>query len=282
MALRDLYLVGASVTLVLLVFAARAVFADRIRVGLERYRVWLGATLDELGWRGDAGKMVQLHVAATIALSVIVALLIGLIPAVLVAVLSGWASFYLLNQAKEKRRALFESQLPGMLDAVSAALSQGLNVEHALEITAQNADEPTQGEMLMSIKEYRLGIQLDQALTNMSDRLRSRNLGMVAEAVGISLQTGGNLSEMLKTTARAVQEIARLEEKMNVATAQGRMQTRVIVAMGPICLVILSLIAPEMVDPLFTDPLGWFMLAIAVMLDLIGVLLARKIQEADV
>jgi len=280
--LRSLLLVAAAFCVVLAFFAARAAFGDWVRLRLAAYRTFVAESIEELGWKADPKRVVRLHVGASIAMVIVVALWIGWTPALLLGAMSGWASIALFRSAKAKRRALFEAQLPSTLDAISAALGQGLNLEHAITISAENADEPTKGELQLTMKEYRLGIQLDQSLTNASDRLQSRNLGMVAEAVGIAMQTGGNLSSMLQTTARAVQDIARLEEKMNVATAQGRMQTRLIVAMGPITLAAMALVAPEMVSPLFTDPLGWLMLATAVILDLIGVLLARKIQEADI
>lgn len=279
---RDLYLVGAAFFIFFAVMTAKAAFGERIKIGLSRYRKWLAAALDELNWEGDAERYVRLHVIATVGLTLAVALVIGWLPAFLVAGFCVWGVYFFIVTAKEKRQAQFEAQLPGTLDSISAALGQGLNLEQAIEITAQNVDEPTSTELLLTMKEYRLGIQLDQALLNTGERLKSRNLGMVSEAVGIATKTGGDLSNMLQKTARSVQEIAALEEKMNVATSQGRMQTRVIVAMGPLTLLGLSLISPEVVNPLFTEPLGWFMLATAVALNVIGVLLARKIQEADV
>jgi len=279
---RDLYLVGAAFFVFFAALAAKSAFGDQVKLFLGRYRSWLAASLDELGWEGDAERYVRLHVMGTVGLTLAMALLVGWLPALLFAGVSSWCAYFLIITAKERRHARFEAQLPGTLDAISAAIGQGLNLEQAIEITAQNVDEPTSSELLLTMKEYRLGIQLDQALLNTGNRLKSRNLGMVSEAVGIATKTGGDLSSMLQKTARSVQEIAALEEKMNVATAQGRMQTRVIVAMGPLTLLGLSVIAPDVVNPLFTEPLGWCMLATAVIFNVIGVLLARKLQEADV
>ena len=247
-----------------------------------RYRAWVASRLDELQWSASPSRVVAGHLALTVAATLLVAWAWHGLAALAVPPASAWGARAFWFRAVARRRQRFAEQLPAALHGLSASLEQGLNLEQAFTLTAENADEPTRSELLNVVKEYQLARPLHESLTRTALRMDNRNLGLVAEAVAVASRAGGKLSAMLRSTAHSVQEIARLEEKMDAATAQGRMQTRVIVLLGPAALVAVTLIAPETVEPLFTDPLGWLMIGAAAVLDVVGVLLAKKIQEADV
>jgi tight adherence protein B len=98
----------------------------------------------------------------------------------------------------------------------------------------------------------------------------------------VSRDTGGNLAETLEQLAQTLRTKITLEGKIRALTAQGKLQG-VVVGLLPVGLMfVLSKMEPEAMAPLFHSWYGWVTLAVIAVLELIGLLIIRKIVNIDV
>ena len=68
-------------------------------------------------------------------------------------------------------------------------------------------------------------------MTNMSERVMSKNLDLVITSIQVARIAGGNLPQVFEDTATAIREISRLEAKIQTMTAQGKLQALVLGAL---------------------------------------------------
>ena len=87
---------------------------------------------------------------------------------------------------------------------------------------------PISTEFGRVIREVNLGLPFDQALENMVRRVRSDDLELMATAISIQHQVGGNLAEILDSIAYTIRERVRIKGEIRTLTAQQRLSGYVV------------------------------------------------------
>jgi tight adherence protein B len=100
---------------------------------------------------------------------------------------------------------------------------------------------------------------------------------MCAIAILVQRETGGNLAELLDTSAETIRERFRIKEDLNTLTTSSRMSAGVLCALPFVVVFLISIINPGFLDPLFYDPRGHKLLAVATTLQICGLLMVRRI-----
>jgi len=202
--------------------------------------------------------------------------------AVLISVFLIAAPWYLLRRMAERRRQKIEDQMADAMVTLASAVRAGLSLAQSMEILAAQCPKPINAEFHQIVAEYNLGKPLEQTLTEAKQRLKSENFALFAAAILASHESGGRLNETVERIAHSVLELQRLERKVMSETAQAR-KSAVYMAMAPAFI----LVAYWFVDPmntrlLFTTTFGHFLLAIAVVLNVLAYLWARWILHPDI
>lgn len=141
---------------------------------------------------------------------------------------------------------------------------------------------PITQEFSVLLKEYKLGTPLDAALINMQNRVPSRNMQLAVSALLIGRTVGGNIPKILEDIASTIRESYRLERVIDTQTAQGKMQAWVMGMMPAVVIGMFYLMDPELIIPLFETLPGYAILAIAAVLNIIGVVFILKIVRIEV
>jgi tight adherence protein B len=253
-------------------------FLARIRTVTELKRL-----LDQAGMSWTPGRLVLGSVAGWVIGSYLVNLRTGLgWPSVLVGFVVGAAPFVYVLRKKARRFRLFELALPDALDMVVSALRGGQSMVSAFGIAANEAPEPVGRELRICFEEQNFGLDLRTALDNLVRRMPLADLRMVTTCIVIQKESGGNLAEVLDKTAQVIRDRFRIRQQIRTHTAQGRM-TGWILSILPFGLgLILFLISPEHMNLLFSRPLGHKMIAAGVGMNIVGLLIIRKIVNIRV
>lgn len=194
----------------------------------------------------------------------------------LAAILLGFA---LLGLRIRRRRKKFTNQLGDMLTMVANALRAGFSFMQAFELIAREMDAPMGREVRLVVNEVNLGNTLETALDNMQRRVASPDFELVVTAVLIQRQVGGDLAQILDTISETIEERIRMRREVLVLTAQGR-ASAVVVGSIPIALAAgLSILNPDYLKPLIETDMGHMFIIAAVVLELIGILIIRKIVD---
>src|SRR6185369_10560214 len=116
------------------------------------------------------------------------------------ALLAGGAAslpyVYVLHR-RSKRLDQFEKQFPDALDFLARSLRAGHPLPVCLELLSQDESAPLSTEMRKTNEERKLGMPLDQALTNLSKRVPLLTVRVFVAAVRLQGRTGGRLSDVL-------------------------------------------------------------------------------------
>ena len=194
----------------------------------------------------------------------------------------GPAPYVYVLYRKHVRMKQFSQEFPDSLDLLVSALRAGLAFSAAMQIVADESPEPVRGEVAITVEEQSLGIDLREALTNLSNRVDSIDLRFFVTAVLLQRDTGGNLADILDNTAKLIRDRFRILGDIKTFTAQGRM-TGVILSILPVGLALLMYIAsPDWFGPMLTTHGGRIALMVAGSMQLVGALIIRKIVNIKV
>jgi tight adherence protein B len=194
-----------------------------------------------------------------------------------------------LGRRRDARLNAFNKQLPDTITLIANSLRAGSSFLQAIEMVVREAQPPVTVEFGRVIREVNLGIAFDPAMDNMVRRVRSDDLELMATAITIQHQVGGNLAEVLDSIAFTIRERVRIKGEIRTLTAQQRLSGYVVAGM-PIALVgILFVIAPSFMQPMFENPpgilglpAGLIVLMIGGFCMFLGFMLIRRIVAIEV
>ena len=250
----------------------------------------LETTLDRLGWNerltralGRAGidrtpgafaAFVLLVSGAVFVLFTLttgagVGLLLALfVPAVAAAVLAVLA---------QRRTRAFEGQLPEILDSLSASLKAGHGFDHALQTMATEIGDPAGAEFRRVIAETHLGRPLEMALKDLGERVRSKDLLFVLDAITVQRQVGGSLAELFELVSETVRSREQFRRKVRAMTGMVRMSSLVLTAMPLVAALGLSVVNYSYESPLYTTSIGRVLCVATITMMLLGGVILRRI-----
>ena len=194
-----------------------------------------------------------------------------------------------LNRRKGGRLNSFNKQLPDTITLIANALRAGSSFLQAIELVVRESRPPISTEFARVIREVNLGLPFEQAMENMVRRVRSEDLELMATAINIQHQVGGNLAEILDSIAYTIRERVRIKGEIRTLTAQQRLSGYV-VGILPIGLAaFLFIAAPGFMDPMFANPpevlglpAGVIILVFGGIMMFIGFMLIRRIVDIEV
>jgi tight adherence protein B len=194
-----------------------------------------------------------------------------------------------LNNRKSGRLRAFNKQLPDTVTLIANALRAGSSFLQAIELVVRESRPPISIEFSRVIREVNLGLPFDLALENMVKRVKSEDFELMATAIAIQHQVGGNLAEILDSIAFTIRERIRIKGEIRTLTAQQRLSGYVVGALPFFLAFFIFLAAPRFFDPMFVKPpdvlgipLGVVLLGIAVAAMGAGFYFIRKIVDIEV
>jgi tight adherence protein B len=159
-----------------------------------------------------------------------------------------------LNFRKGSRLRKFNSQLPDTITLIANALRAGSSFLQAIELVVRESQPPISIEFGRVIREVNLGLPFDNALENMVRRVHSEDFELMATAIAIQHQVGGNLAEILDSIAFTIRERIRIKGEIRTLTAQQRMSGYVVGGLPFFLALFIYLAAPKFFDPMFVAP----------------------------
>lgn len=195
----------------------------------------------------------------------------------------GWSlPKIVLNSLWESRCNKVVSQMVDGLTIMSNGIKAGLSITQSLERVTINIKGPITQEFRLILNKVRLGMTVEDAFNEFGDRIPRSDVLMFVSSVNILKETGGNLAETFQTITLTIRDRQKVQKKIEAMTAQGMMQG-VIITLVPFALLgVFLIVDPNYIKPLFSRPLGWFVLFIMLALQIIGGYSMKKIVTIDV
>ena len=194
----------------------------------------------------------------------------------------GFIPLFVLMMKKKRRLARFGKQLPEALELIGRALRAGHSLASGFKLVADEMDAPISTEFERCYEAQNLGVTLEDAIEEMTNRVPNLDLRFFATAVILQRQTGGDLAEILDKIGHLVRERFKIWGQIQALTGEGRLSGIVLLALPPGLFVVMYYLNPGYSMTLFTDPMGHQMLVGAVILQILGALVIRKIINIKV
>lgn len=193
-----------------------------------------------------------------------------------------WAPLLVLERRRVARINAIEAKMDGFILTLANALKSTPSIGSALSYAQPLLAPPLSEEVELALKEIRVGSTVEQALMNMSGRIRSTPLDAALSGILIGRQVGGDLTQILETTATTLRELARLQGIVKAKTAEGKGQLMVLAVFPAVILVLFDTLSPGYFRPLTSSTAGYFITFAAIALWIGSVVLARKVLAVEV
>lgn len=208
--------------------------------------------------------------------------LIGVVAPVIGAIAGAWLPRMYNARKKRKRMAILEEQFPEALDCLARSIRAGNAFSVAIELLCGETSEPLKTEIQKVARELALGARLEDALNGLIARVPRVEVRFFVSAVLLQRETGGNLSEVIGKLAGSLRERFKLRGQVKAASGQGRLTAGILTVLPMVTLCILRVVSPDYLHGLTGDPVGRNLLAAAVVFQVIGYLVMKKIINFEV
>lgn len=256
------------------------------RSGFEE---WADRTLnlqllfDQADVRMPVAKFLILTVGgAVLAFVVILAAGIPILFAPLAAIVVLVLPYAAIVIRKNKRIAKFNKQLPEALELLGRSLLAGHSLGAGFGLVAAEMPDPIKREFGRCFEEQNFGIPLEESLNLLTERIPNMDLKFLSTAIILQRQTGGDLAEILEKIGRLIRERFKLAGQIQALTGEGRLSGIVLFALPPFLFVVMYFLNREYIMSLFKDDMGRWLLGGAIVMQLIGAFVIRKIVDIKV
>jgi tight adherence protein B len=191
-----------------------------------------------------------------------------------------------VNFSAKRRIKSFNSQLGDTITMMANALRGGYSFLQTLDMVGREAPNPIAAEFRRVVQEVGLGRSTEEALGNLLRRMPSDDLDLLITAVNIQMEVGGNLAQILDTIGHTIRERVRIKGEIMTLTAQGRISAWVITGLPIGLAIIVTMINPDYMAPIFTfgmPPQAWCCLPVtSLAMIAIGYFIIMKIMDIEV
>lgn len=173
-------------------------------------------------------------------------------------------------------------QFSDVLDTMVGCFKSGYGFSRAVQVVADNFDDPWSTELGKIATEMNFGSSQEDALYALAKRVPNPDVALFVTAVLIQKETGGNLAELLSNLSKTIRERYKLLSKVSALSAQGKLSA-IIIFLIPFGLAgIFALMMPEMMGEFVRNPIGIFLIGFACVMQLIGGIVLKKIVTLEV
>ncbi len=248
-----------------------------------KYKAGVSETAEAAWLRITPDQVVALSLLSGFAMALLVLLLSQFWILAFAAGLAGLSlPSAMLRVAKRNRDALFGAQLVDALGNMSNSLKAGFSLPQAFDLIAREMQPPIRQEFSLVTQEMRLGLPMEKALGNLLNRMRSQDLDLVVSSIDVSREVGGNLTEVFQNISGTIRERQRVEGKIRMLSAQGRLQGVIMTLLPVVVAIAIGFVSPGYMDPLYEEKIGWLLLAVMGVMLVIGGFVIQRILAIDI
>ncbi|RKY07006.1 MAG: hypothetical protein DRP56_06465 [Planctomycetota bacterium] len=239
-------------------------------------------------WIDDAGWKVPFRI---VVLGVCCASFVAFIIAytffngIWIGVCGAFSVFFIFMQYTQNRimqqANLFERQLLDALGVAARSLRAGHPLVGAFQLIAEEIKEPV-GVIFRHIHQQQaFGSDLREALKNAAKEKRNTEFKLFATAVTVQMQSGGNLADLMDTLSSVIRERIWLNKRIRVLTAQTQFSKIVLIAMPIFLFLMLNVVSPDYMKPLFEDPVGNLLIVLMFVNLILGSWLMNRLSKMN-
>lgn len=196
-----------------------------------------------------------------------------------IGLMIAYIPIFYITKIRDRRIHKFEENLPDAIDLFNRSMKAGHNIHSGLETIASETHDPVKMEFKKVVEELALGSPIEDALHGLGDRIPLIDLKFFVTGLILQRQTGANMVQVLEGLAVLVRERLNLSEKLKASTASQRMSAGLLCSLPVVMALIFWLLKPEYIRWFYTDETGQTVATFAIVWEMIGILVIRKMAN---
>jgi tight adherence protein B len=191
------------------------------------------------------------------------------------------APLLILKRMRGNRVTTFSRQLPNAIDIIVRSLRAGHPMTTAIAMVGREMRDPIGTEFGMLSDELTYGLQFDDAMRNLVERVGADDLRLVATTLNVQRSTGGNLAEILQNLSVVIRQRFQMRAKIRAISAEGRITAYIMSAFPILIYLVLTLIRPSYYDAFWESPIAGTVVSVCVFLLVVGDIIIFRMVNFD-
>jgi tight adherence protein B len=193
-----------------------------------------------------------------------------------------WIPLKLLKRASTKYSKAFLRLFPDAIDLIVRGLRSGLPVSESLTLVTKEIPDPV-GVVFGNIANtMKLGVTLEKALQETAKKLDMTEFNFFTTSIILQRETGGNLSEILNNLSEVLRSRFIMHMKIRAMSSEARASSYIIGALPFVVFILVMLVSPEYMRPLWTDYRGNICAGIAAGMMTFGMWVMRRMSQFEI
>ncbi|MFF0504725.1 type II secretion system F family protein [Streptomyces fimicarius] len=200
-----------------------------------------------------------------------------------VAALIGlWGTNAFLNWQRIKRTERFINQLPELSRILANATQAGLALRTSLSMAAEELEDPAGEELARVARRLAVGEPLEDALSELTDRLPSRELVVLVTTLVLSNRAGGTVVSSLRNLTETLEERKETRREVKTQLSQVTVTAYAVPIFGVGAMLLMNAVMPGALDRMTGAFIGQAAVVVAIVLYAIGFVVIRRLSRIDV
>ncbi|MFF5894983.1 type II secretion system F family protein [Streptomyces argenteolus] len=200
-----------------------------------------------------------------------------------VAALIGlWGTNAFLEWQRTKRTDRFINQLPELSRILANATQAGLALRTAIGMAAEELENPAGEELARVARRLSVGESLDDALSELTDRLPSRELVVLVTTLVLSNRAGGTVVSSLRNLTETLEERKETRREVKTQLSQVTVTAYAVPGFGIGAMLLMNAVMPGALDRMTGALIGQAAVIVSIVLYAIGFIVIRRLSRIDV
>ncbi len=187
---------------------------------------------------------------------------------------------YVRNRS-EKRNLAMREEIPDVLRTLGMSFRSGHSLPQTLTEASQESDGYLSHLLSVAADRLEMGATTTEALSSMRGNTRLPELSFVAVALDVQHKSGGSLAPVLESATESIEGELKLMRSLRVQTAQAKLSASIVTVMPFLLVALFSLMSPDFLSPFFSSVLGMAVLALALVMQMAGVVIVRRMLKVE-
>jgi len=186
-----------------------------------------------------------------------------------------------VKQRTKKYQTKFLDEFPNAVESIVRGVKAGMPLNESMRVVASEAKEPVKTEFTRIVEQQSVGKNVAEAVPILFERLPIAEVNFFVVVITVQQQSGGNLSEALGNLAVVLRNRKKMKAKVKAVSSEAKASAGIIGSLPFVVSILVSLISPTYMLPLFTTPLGNIWLGVAGFMMSFGVFVMHKMIQFD-
>ena len=215
-----------------------------------------------------------------------IALVLAQVPfyfAAIFAVAGGYLlpRMYVMRKRREYQDK-FLDELPNAIEAIVRGVKTGLPLNDSMRVVAKDTKEPVKSEFGRVLDQQSFGFSMTDAVQVLLDRVPLPEVNFFVVVISVQQQSGGNLSEALGNLARVLRNRKKMKEKVKAMSSEAKASAGIIGSLPIVVAILVSIVSPAYLMPLFTTPVGQLCLGVGVIMLASGIFVMSRMVRFEI